>query len=78
MVNTVVITPMRVIFLIILVGTTLEVLTERTRTSWRITRWRYYPPRSSPLSPSSYSRPKRRLPGLPPAHQRALRQVFTR
>jgi voltage-gated potassium channel len=29
-----------VIFLIVLVGTTLEVLTERTRTNWRITRWR--------------------------------------
>jgi voltage-gated potassium channel len=40
LVNTVVITPMRVVFLIILVGTTLEVLTERTRASWRIARWR--------------------------------------
>lgn len=40
LVNTVLITPIRVIFLIVLVGTTLEVLTERTRTSWRITRWR--------------------------------------
>jgi voltage-gated potassium channel len=40
LVNTVVITPIRVIFLIVLIGTTLEVLTERTRASWRITRWR--------------------------------------
>lgn len=40
LVNTVLITPLRVIFLIVLVGTTLEVLTERTRTRWRITRWR--------------------------------------
>ena len=40
LVNTVLITPIRVIFLIVLVGTTLEVLTERTRTIWRITRWR--------------------------------------
>lgn len=40
LVNTVLITPIRVIFLIVLVGTTLEVLTERTRTNWRITRWR--------------------------------------
>jgi voltage-gated potassium channel len=40
LVNTIVITPMRVVFLIILVGTTLQVLTERTRTNWRIARWR--------------------------------------
>jgi voltage-gated potassium channel len=40
LVNTVVITPIRVIFLIVLVGTTLEVLTERSRTSWRVARWR--------------------------------------
>jgi len=40
LVNTVLITPMRVIFLIILVGTTLEVLTERTRYNLRIARWR--------------------------------------
>jgi voltage-gated potassium channel len=40
LVNTVLITPIRVIFLIVLVGTTLEVLTERTRMNWRITRWR--------------------------------------
>ena len=40
LVNIVLITPIRVIFLILLVGTTLEVLTERTRTNWRIARWR--------------------------------------
>ena len=39
-VNTAVITPLRVIFLVILVGTTLEVLTERTRRNWRNARWR--------------------------------------
>ncbi|SFC53457.1 potassium channel family protein [Streptomyces aidingensis] len=38
--TTLVITPLRVLFLIILVGTTLEVLTERTREQWRIGRWR--------------------------------------
>jgi voltage-gated potassium channel len=40
LVNTVVITPLRVIFLVILVGTTLEVLTARTRRNWRNARWR--------------------------------------
>jgi voltage-gated potassium channel len=40
LVQTVLITPIRVVFLIVLVGTTLEVLTERTRMHWRITRWR--------------------------------------
>ncbi|MDT0266939.1 potassium channel family protein [Streptomyces sp. DSM 44915] len=34
------ITPLRVAFLIILVGTTLEVLTERTRDQWRLAYWR--------------------------------------
>ncbi|MFB7125287.1 Ion channel protein [Kitasatospora xanthocidica] len=38
--NIFVITPLRVVFLIILVGTTLEVLTERTRLQWRLNRWR--------------------------------------
>jgi len=38
--NIFVITPLRVLFLIILVGTTLEVLTERTRQQVRIHRWR--------------------------------------
>jgi voltage-gated potassium channel len=40
LVNTVVITPMRLVFLIILVGTTLQVLTRQTRANWRIARWR--------------------------------------
>ncbi|WNI16718.1 potassium channel family protein [Actinacidiphila sp. ITFR-21] len=38
--NTFLVTPLRVIFLIILVGTTLEVLTERTREQYRLKRWR--------------------------------------
>lgn len=37
--NVLLVTPLRVLFLIILVGTTLEVLTERTREQWRLTRW---------------------------------------
>jgi voltage-gated potassium channel len=40
LVNVLVITPLRVLFLIILVGTTLEVLTERTREEWRLQKWR--------------------------------------
>jgi voltage-gated potassium channel len=40
LVNIIVITPIRVVFLIVLIGTTLEVLTERTRTRWRVARWR--------------------------------------
>ncbi len=40
LVNTVVITPMRLVFLIILVGTTVQVLTRQTRANWRIARWR--------------------------------------
>lgn len=40
LINILVITPLRVLFLIILVGTTLEVLTERTREEWRLSRWR--------------------------------------
>ena len=39
-VNILLITPLRVLFLIILVGTTLEVLTTRTRRLWRIKHWR--------------------------------------
>lgn len=38
--NILLITPLRILFLIILVGTTLEVLTERTREEWRLNRWR--------------------------------------
>jgi len=40
LVNTFALTPIRVIFLILLIGTTLEVLAERTRRGWRIARWR--------------------------------------
>ncbi len=40
LINILVVTPLRVAFLIILVGTTLEVLTERTREQLRQTRWR--------------------------------------
>jgi len=40
LVNILVITPLRVLFLIILVGTTLEVLTQRTREQLRQSRWR--------------------------------------
>ncbi|CUU55479.1 voltage-gated potassium channel [Parafrankia irregularis] len=40
LVNVLVITPARVIFLILLVGTTLEVLTERSREAIRVGRWR--------------------------------------
>ncbi|HEV7907152.1 MAG TPA: potassium channel family protein [Pseudonocardiaceae bacterium] len=40
LVNVVVITPLRVLFLIVLVGTTLEVLTERSRQAFRIQKWR--------------------------------------
>ncbi|OII62969.1 Ion channel protein [Streptomyces sp. CC53] len=40
LINVFVVTPLRVIFLIILVGTTLEVLAERTRQEWREKRWR--------------------------------------
>jgi voltage-gated potassium channel len=38
--TTVVITPLRLLFLIVLVGTTVELLTERSRQSIRIQRWR--------------------------------------
>src|ERR687895_396118 len=38
--TTLVVTPARVLFLILLVGTTLEVLTERTRAAYRLSRWR--------------------------------------
>lgn len=38
--NVLVITPLRVLFLIVLVGTTLEVLTERSRQAFRIQKWR--------------------------------------
>ncbi len=38
--NAVIITPLRVMFLIVLVGTTLEVLASQGRYQWRISRWR--------------------------------------
>ncbi|MEU3855307.1 potassium channel family protein [Streptomyces sp. NPDC029554] len=40
LINVLIITPLRILFLIILVGTTLEALTERTREEWRLARWR--------------------------------------
>jgi voltage-gated potassium channel len=40
LVNVLVITPLRVLFLIVLVGTTLAVLTERSRQAFKIQRWR--------------------------------------
>lgn len=40
LINTIVITPLRVIFLILLVGTTLSVLTEQSRQALKIQRWR--------------------------------------
>lgn len=39
-VNIVAVTPLRIAFLVVLVGTTLEVLTRRTRDAFRIRRWR--------------------------------------
>ncbi|RAY13188.1 Ion channel protein [Actinomadura craniellae] len=40
LINVVFVTPVRVLFLILLVGTTLEVLAARTRQDWRLSRWR--------------------------------------
>lgn len=40
LVNVVIITPLRLTFLVVLVGTTLEVLATRSREHWRISRWR--------------------------------------
>jgi voltage-gated potassium channel len=40
LVNVFLLTPIRVVFLIALVSTTLGVLAERTRTGWRVARWR--------------------------------------
>ena len=40
LITTVVVTPLRLIFLITFVGTTVELLTERSRQSFRISRWR--------------------------------------
>jgi len=40
LITTLVITPLRLLFLIVFVGTTVELLTERSRQSFRIQRWR--------------------------------------
>ncbi|WP_067860113.1 potassium channel family protein [Nocardia shimofusensis] len=40
LVNILVITPLRILFLIVLVGTTISVLTERSRQAFKIQRWR--------------------------------------
>jgi voltage-gated potassium channel len=40
LINTLIITPLRIMFLVVLVGTTLQVLTERSRQAWKIQRWR--------------------------------------
>src|SRR5688572_26495806 len=40
LVTTLLVTPLRILFLILLVGTTVELLAERTRESVRVTRWR--------------------------------------
>lgn len=41
LVNILVVTPLRIFFLIVLVGTTLSVLTERSRQAFKIQRWRH-------------------------------------
>jgi len=40
LVNVLLVTPVRIAFLVVLVGTTLEVLATRSREQWRISRWR--------------------------------------
>ena len=40
LINVIIITPLRFLFLIVLVGTTIEVLTQRTRAQMRSNRWR--------------------------------------
>jgi voltage-gated potassium channel len=40
LINILVVTPLRLLFLIVLVGTTLELLTERSRQAFRVQRWR--------------------------------------
>ncbi|WP_431967945.1 potassium channel family protein [Nocardia sp. bgisy134] len=40
LVNIVIVTPLRILFLIVLVGTTISVLTERSRQAFKIQRWR--------------------------------------
>ncbi|MEV6069345.1 potassium channel family protein [Nocardia sp. NPDC052001] len=41
LINILVVTPLRILFLIVLVGTTLAVLTERSRQAFKIQRWRH-------------------------------------
>src|SRR5262249_35772089 len=40
LINAFVVTPLRIAFLVVLVGTTLEVLATQGRTIWRVSRWR--------------------------------------
>ena len=40
LINILIITPLRILFLIVLIGTTLHVLTEQSRQAWKIQRWR--------------------------------------
>jgi voltage-gated potassium channel len=40
LISVLVLTPLRILFLVVLVGTTLQVLTERSRQAWKIQRWR--------------------------------------
>lgn len=40
LINTIVVTPLRLVFLVLLVGTTLSVLTEQSRQAFKIQRWR--------------------------------------
>ena len=58
LVNILVITPLRVLFLIVLVGTTLAVLTERSRQAFKIQRWR----RTCAITPSSSDTAPRAAP----------------
>ncbi len=37
-----VVTPLRIVFLVLLVGTTVEILTDSTRQAWRVRRWRHH------------------------------------
>lgn len=39
-INILIITPLRILFLVVLIGTTLQVLTEQSRQAWKIQRWR--------------------------------------
>src|SRR3954468_18983680 len=40
LVNALVVTPMRLLFVLVLVGTTIQVLTERSRNEFKLGRWR--------------------------------------